>query len=298
MRVVYGHTDSIYVQMPIEQTEATLALLNNHVREKFPNLLKLDQHPVTLEFEKYYQTLGVGLTKNRNAGLISWKDGKYLDTPEFVMTGFAAKRQSITKLAKETQLSILKMWVGGYTESDITNMLRAAYSQVLNGNMELEYLINRSRFRSERFTYKCKECNKTYTWKKACELHSDNFCVKCGQDIELVTLEGKKPSIGSGVEGVLWNNQNEEIQIDDSYVFIRVADEVTRATYLNPVTGKRKRPSYISATIVEKLEEHTPDWPHYAESILKKAEPIYKAMGWNLDPIKRDSNQKTLDEWW
>ena len=81
-------------------------------------------------------------------------------------------------------------------------------------------------------------------------------------------------------------------------MFIRVADEVTRATYLNPVTGKRKRPSYISATIVEKLEEHTPDWPHYAESILKKAEPIYKAMGWNLDPIKRDSNQKTLDEWW
>ena len=30
MRVVYGHTDSIYVQMPMEQAEATLDLLNNH----------------------------------------------------------------------------------------------------------------------------------------------------------------------------------------------------------------------------------------------------------------------------
>ena len=36
----------------------------------------------------------------------------------------------------------------------------------------------------------------------------------------------------------------------------------------------------------------------YAESIIKKAEPIYKAMGWSLNPIKKDSNQKTLDEWW
>ena len=298
MKVVYGHTDSIYVQMPMEQAEATLQLLNTHVRQKFPNLLELDEHPVTLEFEKYYQSLGVGMTKNRNAGLISWKDGKYLDEPEFVMTGFTAKRLSITKLAKETQLSVLKMWVKGFTEQEITDMLTKAYNHVLSGGIERSYVVNRSRFRPERLTYKCKHCNKQYGWKKACELHSDTYCIKCGANIELVTLEGKKPSIGSGIEGVLWNNQNERIKIDDSYVYIRVADDPTRMTYTNPVTGIKKRPSYISATKMEDLEQYTPDWPHYADSILKKAEPIYKAMGWSLDPIKRDSNQKTLDEWW
>ena len=147
MKVVYGHTDSIYVEMPMNRAEETLALLNNHVRGLFPNLLGLKEHPVTLEFEKYYQSLGVGMTKNRNAGLISWKDGKYLEEPEFVMTGFTAKRLSITKLAKETQMSILKMWVGQFTEAEITGMLKQAYYAVLEGKVPVEYLINRSRFR-------------------------------------------------------------------------------------------------------------------------------------------------------
>ena len=45
MRVVYGHTDSIYVQMPMEQADETLALLNTHVRNHFPNLLGLKRTP-------------------------------------------------------------------------------------------------------------------------------------------------------------------------------------------------------------------------------------------------------------
>ena len=71
----------------------------------------LEEHPVTLEFEKYYESLGVGITKNRNAGLIYWKDGIYLDEPEFVMRGFAAKRVAITHLAKSIQLEVLNRWV-------------------------------------------------------------------------------------------------------------------------------------------------------------------------------------------
>jgi len=298
MKVVYGHTDSIYVKMPMERAEETLALLNNHVRGKFPNLLGLETHPVNLEFEKYYHSLGVGTTKNRNAGLISWKDGKQLSELEFVMTGFTAKRLSITKLARETQMSVLKMWVGEYTEQQITSMLKEAYNLVLNGGIDRDYISNRSRYRSERLTYKCKHCDKKYLLEEACKLHSEGYCSKCGKDIDLVTLEGKKPSIGSGIEGVIWNNQTQQNEIDDSYVSIRVADDLKRPTYINPVTGVRKRPTYISANTKEELLKYTPDWAHYAESILKKAEPIYKAMGWNLDPIKRDNNQKSLDDWW
>ena len=107
MKVVYGHTDSIYVQIPMNRTGEVLDLLNTKVREKFPNVMGLKEHPVVLEFEKYYESLGVGITKNRNAGLISWKDGEYLDEPKFVMTGFSAKRVAITKLAKTVQLEVL-----------------------------------------------------------------------------------------------------------------------------------------------------------------------------------------------
>ena len=42
MKVVYGHTDSIYVEMEdddISKAEDVLQILNTHVRKKFPNLL-------------------------------------------------------------------------------------------------------------------------------------------------------------------------------------------------------------------------------------------------------------------
>ena len=63
MDVVYGHTDSIYVKIDsVEQAQEVVEEINEHVKTKFPNVLGLEEHPVSLEFEKYYQTLGVGTT--------------------------------------------------------------------------------------------------------------------------------------------------------------------------------------------------------------------------------------------
>ena len=122
MKVVYGHTDSIYCTVDsVAQAENVLEELNEHVRSYFPNLLELNEHPVVIEFEKYFESLGVGATKNRNAGLITWKDGKFLDEKEFVMTGFTAKRLSETKLTKDTQLAVLNMWVENNTEQEIAD---------------------------------------------------------------------------------------------------------------------------------------------------------------------------------
>ena len=96
--IKYGHTDSLYVGVDSpEHAMEIVDILNEKVREHFPNVFNLDNHPVTLEFEKFYRTLGVGSVKNRNAGMISWVDGKYLDEEKFVMTGFTAKRISETK---------------------------------------------------------------------------------------------------------------------------------------------------------------------------------------------------------
>tara|TARA_Y100001951_G_scaffold83559_1_gene72522 strand:+ start:1248 stop:2165 length:918 start_codon:yes stop_codon:yes gene_type:complete len=303
MKVVYGHTDSIYVQMPIDKAEETLDLLNNHVRGLFPNVMGLDEHPVKLEFEKYFSTLGVGKTKNRNAGLISWKDGKYLEDEEFTMTGFTAKRQAITPLAKTVQMDLLKKWVDQIPEAEISNWLNEEYHKVMSGKMETSILIQRSRYRPERLTYMCDSCNKQYTWREAVDLRlsqdtQNNFCDKCGNTLELVTLEGKNPGIGAGVEGLIWHNQNYTEQIEDSYLYMRVLDNPNRVSYMHPITGQYKRPTYISALTAEELLQHTPDYRHYADSILKKAEPVYKAMGWDMSAIEIDRNQRGLGEWW
>ena len=311
MKLVYGHTDSIYVQMPMEQTEDTLEILNNHVREKFPNLLGLDEHPVNLEFEKYYSSLGVGCTKNRNAGLITWKDGKYLDEEEFVMTGFTAKRMTITKLARDLQMEVLKMWVNGIPKDVMTLYLQTEYNEVLKGtDFDVDpmhwykLLANRSRYRSERFKYKCASCGREYSMQEAIHQHkittSYSFCSKCGEELDLVTLVGKRPSIGSGVEGVIWYNQHHDNKITDSYWYVRVRIPVDGLKYINPVTGESKLPTYISApSLNDLLDEGYPiDFTHYAESIVKKAQPVYDAMGWDISAISKDTNQKTLDAWW
>jgi DNA-directed RNA polymerase subunit RPC12/RpoP len=302
MKVVYGHTDSIYVQMPFNRTGEVLSLLNAKVRDKFPNVMGLDEHPVVLEFEKYYESLGVGITKNRNAGLISWKDGKHLDEAEFVMTGFSAKRVAITKLAKTVQLEVLNRWVGQETEKQITDYLRTEYNRVLKGDVSLDEVTNRSRFKPERFQYKCSQCDKQYEAEDLIDMHtkfkSNIFCTKCGNPLELLTLGGKRPQISSGVEGVLWYNQLSSIPIIDSYIYMRVSDDLSRPTYTNPITGKKKRPKYVSSPSLEDMSQCLPDNKHYADSILKKAEPIYRAMGWDLTKVSIDENQTTLNEWW
>ena len=69
MKVVYGHTDSIYVQIDsVEKAQGAIKEIEASVREHFPNILGLQEHPVVLEFEKYFDALGVGTVKNRNAG--------------------------------------------------------------------------------------------------------------------------------------------------------------------------------------------------------------------------------------
>tara|TARA_R110000824_G_scaffold35603_6_gene111467 strand:+ start:11804 stop:12721 length:918 start_codon:yes stop_codon:yes gene_type:complete len=297
MKVVYGHTDSLYVEIDnIKSAKKIVKKLNKHVRKSFPNVMKLPNHPINLEFEKFYQSLGVGITKNRNAGLINWKDGKYLDEPEFVMTGFTAKRISQTQLAKEIQLTILKMWVNGDTELKIVNYLHEKYMEVLNGKISLSQITKRTRFRENRFKVQCTNCKKN-SWPSTMSLN-DLIKVKrmpCCNSPNYLTLEGKRPSIKEGVEGVLFYNTHNPIPIQDSYLFLRVKD-LTK-TYIHPITRKSIVPHYVSGLNENDFVDYTPNWDFYAETIVKKALPIFNAMGWDTFQIIKDRNQRDLEEW-
>jgi|TARA_R110000824_G_scaffold283693_2_gene472042 DNA polymerase elongation subunit (family B) len=318
MKVVYGHTDSIYVKIPdlVGETfiEHTRIELNDHVRSKFPNLLGLKEHPINIEWEKLYETLGVGLTKNRNAGLINWKDGEKLEEPEFVMTGFTAKRMSITPLEKEVQLKILRMWVEKKPKEEIDAYCNTMWNKVAKGNIDLDQICKRSRYRSERFKAKC-SCGKEYSFKKLLEIHKSvedkrqsigfkkasliqPICNKCGNRLsKFTTIKDKRITIGSGIEGVLNYNNHHTHNITDSYVYIKTkANE--GGNYFHPLTGNIIRSSWLSAPSIKELLGVKPDWLHYANTIVKKAEPIYNAMGWTTTEISRDISQKTLDEWW
>lgn len=297
MKVVYGHTDSIYVQIDsVETAQKAIKEIESSVREHFPNVMGLDEHPVVLEFEKYFSALGVGTTKNRNAGLVSWEDGEWLKEPKFTMTGFTAKRVSETKLAKEVQTNTLKMWVENKSQAEINKYLFETYQKVLTGQIDIKSIIKRSRLRPARFTVKCPECNAKYHLRECLDL-KHSVCKKCATSTsKFTTLEGKKPTIGSGIAGVLYAWQKNDTNFDDSYLFIKVMGFCN--SFIHPLTQERKDVEYISGITNEDFKGYTPDWRHYAEQVVKKAEPIYKAMGWDISSIRTGYTQKSLDEWW
>jgi len=301
MKVVYGHTDSIYVECDnIDKAKEVCEYVNGEVQKIFPNVFGLKEHPVQLEFEKYFQSLGVGYTKNRNAGLISWKDGKDLEELEFTMTGFTAKRVSETQLAKDTQIAVLRMWVENKSEEEITEYLNDIFNDVRNGEIDIGKVLKRTRFRESRFNVICKSC-KDNNWNHKFTLHElSGINTKqriCCNSPDFRTVEGKRPTVGSGIEGVLFHDAITGGEITDSYLFLKI--QRPHETYTHPLTRELQRPSYISVSTVKELDnfDFKTDWQHYAESVVKKAEPIYKAMGWELMGIKRDRNQTTLEGW-
>lgn len=301
MKVVYGHTDSIYVQIDsIEQAKEVVKRIEKDVKKNFPNLLGLEQHPVVLEFEKYYSALGVGITKNRNAGMIVWEDDVFLEKPKFTMTGFTAKRVSETKLAKSIQTDVLKMWVSEKNQREINKHLYDTYLEVLNGNIPISSIIKRSRLRENRFSLQCKFKHKHHLKdltgdKYICGHQRNKNSMPCQEHVkDFQTIEGKRPSIASGIAGIVHSWTNRDMTFDDSYLHMKVK---TDETYLHPLTKEVRTVAYVAGTTYADFEEYSPDWEHYAEQVVKKAEPIYKAMGWNISGIRNGSVQMSLGEW-
>ena len=297
MKVVYGHTDSIYVQIDdVDKAKKAIKVIEDEVKKSFPNVLGLEQHPVSLEFEKFYSALGVGTTKNRNAGLVSWEDGEWLEKPKFSMTGFTAKRVSETKLAKEVQTNALKMWVEQKTYPEITKYLYETFKSVNEGDIPISSIIKRSRLRQNRFTVKCPECKTQYHLRDCIHL-KHKVCEKCATPTkQFTTLEGKKPTIGSGIAGVLYAWEKKKANFDDSYLFLKV--KRVNDFYTHPLTQERREVEYLSGITYEDFKGCSPDWGFYSQQVIKKAEPIFKAMGWDTTAIRTGKIQSSLDEWW
>ena len=299
MKIVYGHTDSIYVQVDsIEQAKEIVSVVNDHVQKVFPNVFGLEQHPVDLEFEKYYSTLGIGTVKNRNVGLVSWEDGRYLDEQKFIMTGFTAKRLSQTQLEKRIQMKVLRMWVDKHSLVEINEYLHGEYVNALHqNNLPLSDIVKRSRLKKDRFIVQC-SCGKKYDVDSSSEnsVYRIAYCEKCGTlKSKFKTLKGKRPTFGEGVAGVLYGREIEGKKYEDSFLFMKVK---SMDSFTNPLTDEMRRVEYAAGTNLEDFDAYEIDCHYYASKIVSKAEPIYKAMGWDASSIITGRLQSSFEEWW
>tara|TARA_R110001592_G_scaffold224032_1_gene479533 strand:- start:3348 stop:4241 length:894 start_codon:yes stop_codon:yes gene_type:complete len=296
MKVVYGHTDSIYVTIgSIDEAKKVCYELNEYIQGIFPNDLNLPVHPVQLEFEKYFQTLGVGTVMNRNAGMISWKDGVHLSKLEFTMTGFVAKRQNTIKLEKEVQTEAIKMWVNESSQTEITKYSRGKFNKVKSGKVKLEHIVKRQRLKTNRLKVKCPDCRKRYSINTM-----GNNC-DCGTSKAfMTTLEGKRPTFGSGIAGIIWYQQKYGKEIEDSFYFVKVLP-TNMENWKHPLTEVVKKVEWVSAPRLEDLknilENFSIDYQHYSNKVVDKVKPVFLAMEWPMDEISMDERQQTLNEW-
>ena len=307
MKVVYAHTDSLYVPVPsIEKAQEVREILNTHIQENvFPNVMGLENHPMDLEFEKYYSVLGVGATKNRNAGFINWKDGVYLQEQEFVCTGFTLKRIAESKVGKDIQKEALQMWINQKTEDEIITYVSDLFHKVRTGKVSKLDLVKRSRVRENRLTLKC-ACRKTYDLEYVRVLLKrvpDAYCEKenCNRKLRnCTTVEGKRPAFGGGFAGVLYYNEhvNPKDRLNDSFYHMKCNFKIPQSLTYTNWNGDEKQAGYIAVRNLSELEGFEPDWNFLAESeVIKKVQPIFDAMEWDIANLKKDNKQKTLDEW-
>ncbi|MDO5844401.1 MAG: DNA-directed DNA polymerase [Methanocorpusculum sp.] len=122
--VIYGDTDSCFVQLPnmsLEDTMAEARVLEKELNESYPvfskNTLGADVNYFSIKFEKIYRRFFQGGAKKRYAGHLIWKEGQ--DVDKIDITGFEMKRSDSAPITREVQEKVLEMVLKGNGKSDV-----------------------------------------------------------------------------------------------------------------------------------------------------------------------------------
>jgi DNA polymerase elongation subunit (family B) len=256
-RVIYGHTDSIFVEVAgVADAKQLCIRLNNFIRnEKFNEC-------VELEFEKYASLFFLSQKKNRYSGYLTWKDGKYLDEEEFFVMGFEMKKSNETKLAKAFQSTVLKMVSSNKTEDEVTKYARDIYQKVSKGEYDQNEVVKRSRLRTPLEEYKTVAGGTAGVLFYNQEIGSINL----GDSYYYYTVDNK------GIKKFPRQYEYKGYIRNVDYIAFKKIDEVIN--YF-PIAWKRLADS----------------------EVVKKVTLIYDSLGWDVNEISQKGKQTRLDEW-
>ena len=257
-KVIYGHTDSIFVVVPsVEESLILCEQLNAHIQGEVFN------EYVQLEFEKYAKTFFLSKKKNRYCGYLSWKDGDTLPDPEFFVMGFEMKKSNETKVAKEVQETVLKMVAKGTDEKTVTKYTKAMYKIINGGNYNPKAFVKRSRLRRPIEDYTMIAGGSAGVLFYNQEIGE----IKVGDSYYYYSVDNKKISKYPRQYEVNGRIRNVE------YIAFKKIEEVIE--YF-PINWGRLADSEIT----------------------KKVKLIYESLRWDLSAIANDGRQTTLDSWW
>ena len=105
--VRYGHTDSIFCEVPTPEEGMVLCEAINE-----------SMAPIEVEFEKWCSTM-ILKAKNRYAGKTTWADGSYLDEPQYYYKGLELKQARMPKAMKQAMDEVLRGILDGTPQEDV-----------------------------------------------------------------------------------------------------------------------------------------------------------------------------------
>ena len=120
--VRYGHTDSIFCEVPTpEEGVALMGKINEAMA------------PIETEFEKWCESM-ILKAKNRYAGKVTWTDGEY-HQPEYYYKGLELKQARMPKAMKSTMDAILRGILDGDEQEKVDEVLRSLIVKARAGEM-------------------------------------------------------------------------------------------------------------------------------------------------------------------
>jgi DNA polymerase elongation subunit (family B) len=138
--VRYGHTDSIFCEVPTPEDGVKLV---EQINESMA--------PIETEFEKWCESM-ILKAKNRYAGKVTWTDGGYHD-PEYYYKGLELKQARMPKAMKEAMDGTLRGILDGKDREDIDEYLTGLINAGNSGELG-ESLLMKGKLRRPLHKYK------------------------------------------------------------------------------------------------------------------------------------------------
>lgn len=126
--VRYGHTDSIFCEVP--SPEEGVELMHE---------INKAMAPIETEFEKWCESM-ILKAKNRYAGKVTWTDGEYHE-PDYYYKGLELKQARMPKAMKSTMDEILRGILDGKGQEEVDEVLCDLIKQGLDGKMGEDLLM-------------------------------------------------------------------------------------------------------------------------------------------------------------
>jgi len=141
-KVIYGHTDSVFVQVE-GGVDDSIALNDS---------LNRDMAPIVVEYEKHCERILLK-AKNRYAGKVVWTEGQH-HVPEYYIKGIEVVQARMPKTMKEAMKATLRAMLDGRSVNSLNDELSVYISDVVEGKVDAQDLAMRGKLKKNLSDYK------------------------------------------------------------------------------------------------------------------------------------------------